>query len=154
MYPSCTIKFLRETHRGVRENMALELFRRHTKGCLPKLKQKTPKLSPIEMRLYKGKDCRCPIWYSGTHDGHRHPRKSLGLNSWDAATKKLRDIEAGKVAESKPKLSVIEAIDKWIADRETKGVRPSTLESYRGLGEKLKAFAALQIGRASCRERV
>jgi integrase/recombinase XerD len=88
-------------------------YRRHRSSC--------------KHRSRRAKSCFCPIWIQGVLDG-RAVRQSLDLTSWEAAQRKIRDLEIHGTAND---MSVEEAAGRWIADGEARGLRPSTLRKQR-----------------------
>lgn len=81
-------------------------------------------------RRYKG--CSCPIWVQGTLD-KKAVRYSLDLTNWDAAIKKIREMELhGK------SVSVADCVDSFLKDRK-KLVGPSMYGKYEAVGLELKA---------------
>ena len=97
----------------------LNAYRRHKANC------------KHSSRRYKS--CFCPVWAQGELDGRR-VRKSLDVTSWEAALRKIRDIEIHGEAKS---LSVEEACGKWIADCEARGLKSETLKKYRAAKREL-----------------
>jgi integrase/recombinase XerD len=98
----------------------LTLFRRHTLKCRH--------TSRDERR------CSCPIAVEGTLNGE-YVRKSLGLRSWEAAQKLVREWE---VQGKEEKISVAEACDKFYADAEARNLGQAQLGKYRLLLNELK----------------
>jgi integrase/recombinase XerD len=109
----------------------LTIFKRHTRRC--------PHTSRSERR------CSCPIAVEGTLNGE-FIRKSLGLRSWEAAQKKIREWEvAGRV---EAVVSVDEACEKFIAFCEAKHLAGATIKKYRLLAKELKReFGPLPVRR-------
>ncbi len=98
----------------------LHLYRRHLDGC-GKRKRKA--------------NCSCPVWVQGRLHG-RMIRKSLGIRNWESAQKIVRDWEAREGASL---VSVKEALERYIADCEARGLRSETLRKYRLMQRELLA---------------
>lgn len=94
----------------------LTIFRRHLKSC------------PQTSRDYRR--CRCPIHVEGTLGGVLI-RKSLDLNSWDAAQSLVREWETRGKAGGVAAPDIEEAAEKFIEDAIARGVRDSTLVLIR-----------------------
>lgn len=91
-------------------------YRRHRKACAKPTK------------------CFCPVWADGTLNGRRF-RKSLGVTSWEAAQKKIRDLEIGGREECV--IAIEAALDQWIKDCEARGLNPETLKKYKWIKREL-----------------
>lgn len=98
----------------------LTIFRRHTLKCRH--------TSRDERR------CSCPIAVEGTLNGE-YIRKSLGLRSWEAAQKKVREWEA---AGRKDPVKVGNACDSFLKDCEARRVGPAQYGKYKLLVKELK----------------
>jgi integrase/recombinase XerD len=111
----------------------LNLFRRHMARC------------PHTRRSEK--KCTCPVWVQGTLHG-QWMKKSLGVRSWDAAQKIVRDWEAGSV----PSATVKEACDAFTKDCEARNLSAGSVGKYklltdeleRQFGERLVSWIAVQ----------
>jgi len=99
-------------------------------------------LSKCKHRSRKYKSCFCPIWVQGTLDG-RSVRKSLDLTSWEAAQRKIRDLEIH--GESRT-VTVDEACTRWITDCEVRGLKEETLRKYRArTAELTEKFGSISV---------
>ncbi len=106
----------------------LTAYRRHRSSC--------------KHRSRRVKGCFCPIWVQGILDGKR-VRRSLDLTSWEAAQRRIRDLE---IHGEKNLISVEDACERWIADCEARGLQESTLSKYRARKVELsKVFGKLSV---------
>jgi integrase/recombinase XerD len=105
----------------------ITLYRRHRKGC--------------QFSSRTERRCRCPIYAEGSV-GFEHIRRSLDLTSWEAAQSKVRDWEAaGNIKPAKNEtITLTEALDKFLADLQSRGVSWSTYRKYRTLKTGLLDF--------------
>src|SRR6185437_13910692 len=84
-------------------------------------------------RRYKG--CSCPIWVQGVlHDATI--RRSLDLTSWEAANRKIRELEIHGDAHS---VSLSEAIARFMDDIKAAKLSAGMIAKYQNLTEELKA---------------
>jgi len=117
----------------------LTIYARHNAPCRAALCAQH--LSLVEIRAYR--KCRCPKWYSGTHEGQYHPRTSLGTDNWNAAAKALDAIklklQQGQQAHAGT-VTVEVALREWIAEVELGGAAAGTVTQWRSLGERLLQF--------------
>jgi integrase len=110
----------------------LTIFRYHTKKC-----------------LYDSRDeqrCRCPIHVDWTSDGHRL-QKALGIQDWQAAQRKARDMEADGIEAylagvngNNSALTVQKATNDFEADAKN-DIEPSTLKQYKILLSRLNDYS-------------
>lgn len=98
----------------------LTIFRRHTRKCRH--------TSRDERR------CSCPIAVEGTLDGE-YLRRSLGVRSWEAAQKKIREWET---TGRKDPVKVSYACNSFLKDCEARRVGPAQLGKYKLLIKELK----------------
>jgi hypothetical protein len=78
-------------------------YRRHRSGCKHR------------SRRYKG--CSCPIWIQGTLNSEA-VRRSLDLTNWEAAIKRVRELELhGQV------MLVSDCVDRFLDDRLEEAVK-------------------------------
>ena len=96
----------------------LQLYRRHLSNC-----SKRKRLA----------SCSCPVWVQGILRGEKI-RKSLGIRNWDSAQHMVRELEAGGRAKPSP---MREAVERYIADCEARGLRLETMRKYRLLAREL-----------------
>jgi integrase/recombinase XerD len=82
----------------------LKVYRRHSEDC--------PNSSDRYWRR-----CRCPVWAEGTVEGV-YRRKTLKTRSWERATELVRAIEDGKKTEQPDPLTIMKAVDSFLADAE------------------------------------
>lgn len=105
----------------------LTIYRRHRAGC--KFKARRAK-------------CSCPIWVQGILSGEKI-RQSLDLTSWEAASKKARDWE---IAGKKDDLSIKAAAERFIADLNSRGLSPDTVQKFERLKDELvETFGSISI---------
>jgi integrase len=99
----------------------LAIFRRHLKNCKQAAKGR------------KHRHCGCPIAVEGTLRGEM-VRRSLDLRSWEAAQRLVRDWEI----EGKKPVTVNEAADRFLADRQSAKLSASMIAKYRDVADELK----------------
>ncbi len=107
----------------------LTLFRRHLKTC------------PQSSRRYRR--CACPIHVEGSLRGEKI-RKALDLTSWEAADSLIAGWNAtGEIGVIRPDVpSIAEAVQKFLADAESRHLKEASLKKYRNLlDKKLAAFS-------------
>src|ERR1039458_1918760 len=106
-------------------------YRRHRSSC--------------KHRSRKYRNCFCPIWVQGRVNG-RPVRQSLDLTGWEAAQKKVREMELGEGTS----VLVDEALDRWMADCEARGLKDETLKKYKArkkeLGDRFGSYALGSVG--------
>jgi integrase/recombinase XerD len=94
-------------------------YRRHRSGCKHR------------SRRYKG--CFCPIWIQGTLNGEV-VRRSLELTSWEAAIKRVRELELhGQV------MSVEDCADRFLDDRRSMKLSDAMMRKYQNVADELNA---------------
>lgn len=86
------------------------------------------------------KQCRCPLWATGTLEG-RHFRRSLKTRSFERAEQLKREIENGTKADQPKQITIAHALTAFIKDCEARNLSRSTLGKYRLLRHSLGAFA-------------
>jgi len=97
----------------------LTAYRRHRADC--------------KHRSRRYKACSCPIWAQGVLHG-APLRRSLDLTSWEAAAKKIRDLEIhGDVRV----YSVAEAVKRFLADREAMKLSRAMMSKYKNVAAEL-----------------
>ncbi|HXK02051.1 MAG TPA: hypothetical protein VMS37_06590, partial [Verrucomicrobiae bacterium] len=96
----------------------LTLYRRHLAEC--------------GRRTRKAK-CSCPVWVQGTLHG-RSMRKSLGIRSWEAGQKIVREWEARIGSEP---VAVKDAVARFLTDCADRNLGWETVRKYRLLGNEL-----------------
>ena len=105
--------------------MSLALYRRHLPSCPHKAKHR---------RFNK---CKCPIWVQGSLGGE-YVRKSLDVASWTAASERVHEWEAGgtigAIRQEIP--SIAEAIEKYVADAEGRGLNPESVKRIQDVIER------------------
>lgn len=103
--------------------MSLTIYRRHRDGCVH-----------ADDRI--SKQCRCPIWFTGTLSGKPY-RKTAKTRNWKAAEATLKRLERG---EEKPRKSLKDACALFISDCQARNYRPPTLNKMRFLAKTLQEF--------------
>lgn len=123
----------------------VRIYRRHLKSC--------PHTSERERR------CKCPIHVEGQLGEERIKPHSLNLNSWEAASKRVREWEAAGTMKVSPRIQLKDAISRYEADCEARALTHSTRHKIKKLLEALQKFAdnkgknlLEQIGVAELRE--
>jgi integrase/recombinase XerD len=106
----------------------LTLYRRHRSSC-----------PHADDRYFR--KCRCAVWCEGTIEG-KYLRQSLKTRSWERGEELKKQLDVNR-AELKPKapITVTDALDKFIADCESRNLNTSTLAKYKLLRKKLEEFA-------------
>src|SRR4051812_13779655 len=97
----------------------LTTYRRHRAGCKHHSRRYTK--------------CFCPIWVQGNIDGSP-VRRSLDLTNWEAAQRRVRDLEIHGEALS---LSVSEATEKFLEDARNRGLSPAIRRKYQYVSDEL-----------------
>src|SRR4051812_24673974 len=107
---------------GVMVRRMLTLYRRHRPYCTFFGKSR---------HVRGGRTCgaRCPIWVQGTLRGDP-VRKSLDLDSWEAATDLVRSWEAsGEIGRARPTVpSLADAVDKFIGDASARNLNAESIK--------------------------
>ena len=105
----------------------LTTYRRHSSDCQHFGKTRNARGT---------RNCSCPVWVQGSLKGE-YVRRSLDLTSWEAASELVRGWEAsgeiGVVKTEAPSLK--DAIARFLADAEARGMRAGTVRKYRHLLE-------------------
>ena len=117
----------------------LTVYRRHTPDCEFFGK-------PRHVRGSRACKSRCPLWVQGSLGGE-YIRKSLNLNSWEAASDLVRGWEAsGQIGVVKATTPTIkEAVEKWIVDGQARNLNAESIKKMRDAVERLfLAFCAKQ----------
>jgi integrase len=106
----------------------LTTYRRHRASCKNRARRNTK--------------CFCPIWVQGVLDG-RAIRRSLDLTGWEAAQRKVRDIEIGGDSLS---VSVSEACAKFLVDCKSRELSAGIIKKYQYVTDELtERFAGAQL---------
>ena len=93
-------------------------YRRHRANC--------------KHRSRRYKACSCPIWIQGTLNG-APVRRSLDLTSWEAAIKRIRELELhGQV------MSVADCVERFLDDRTSMKLSDAMMRKYRNVCQELK----------------
>jgi integrase/recombinase XerD len=98
----------------------LTIYRRHRASCKNRARRNTK--------------CFCPIWVQGTLEG-KILRRSLDLTGWEAAQRKVRDLE---IRGDAGVASVSEACDKFLADCEGRKLSAGIIKKYKYVTAELK----------------
>lgn len=110
----------------------LTAYRRHRASCKHR------------SRRYKG--CFCPIWIQGVLEG-KPVRRSLDLTNWEAAQKRIRELEIHGEGNALP---VREACERFLADCKARGIGTAQTGKYKLLTEELtKEFGTWSLRRIS-----
>ncbi len=117
----------------------LNLWRRHLRSC-PHSKKRDPR---------KWNKCQCPVWVQGNLRGE-WMKKGLGVRSWEAAQRIVREWESGGRAST---ATVKEACKRWLADCEARRLKHGSLRKYRHLAKELEErFGDQTVGAVSVDE--
>jgi len=103
----------------------LTLYRRHKESC-----------KSAADRYYR--KCRCAVWCEGTVEG-KYLRQSLKTRSWERGEDLKRELEDGAV--EKKSITIEHALEAFIQDCEARNLNRSTLNKYRLLEKKMRAYA-------------
>ncbi len=114
----------------------LTIYRRHLGRC------------PSTLRTQKG--CQCPVWVQGTLHG-KWVKKAVGVRSWEAAQKLVREWESGTTLKS---IALKPACDAFITEWESQKWSIATIKKYKLLMKELVAFFGgdLNVGRIDLSE--
>lgn len=138
--------------------MALNIYRRHGSHCPGGRTLHDMSYDADELRR-SWKKCSCPIYASGTLNG-RFKRKNTERTSWDDAKAIVSLWEAAgtwdlsppaKPLEAPPQpeenlaaraagISIAEATESFLANRQNRGIETSTLVKYRTFVKQLRAY--------------
>ena len=129
----------------------LSIYRRHKAECAKRIEEQIKayqEAHPNERgNKFRGflkdldeKSCRCSVWVRGTLEGEPYPRRSLKTKSWQRAERIIREIENGKRESQQPKMTVAAAMEKFVADCESRNLTANTLQKYRRLGKNLETY--------------
>jgi integrase/recombinase XerD len=99
----------------------LTVFRRHLKSC------------KFASKGRKHRHCGCPLAVEGKLRG-RVVRQSLDMRNWEAAHKLIREWEF----EGDKPVSVSDAIDRFLADRESMKLSAAMIGKYRHVAKELR----------------
>jgi integrase/recombinase XerD len=116
----------------------LSIYRRHRTEC----KHADDRMS---------KQCRCPLWATGTHEGAPY-RKSLKTRSFERAEQLKREIENGKKSQKPKGITIRDALGAFIKDCEGRNLARNTLRKYRSLQTRIIDF--VELGRVVGLERL
>jgi len=85
------------------------------------------------------KQCRCPLWATGTLEGAPY-RKSLKTRSFERAEQLKREIENGTKPEQPKGITIKDALAAFIKDCEGRNLSRNTLRKYRTLETGVNAY--------------
>jgi integrase len=105
----------------------LTVYRRHRETCA----HKADRIS---------KKCRCSLWAKGTLEGKPY-QKSLKTRSFERAWQLVKNLEDGTAEKARNRVTIAQAVSKFVADCEARDLNKSTMGKYKRLSEALKAFA-------------
>jgi integrase len=133
--------------------MKLNLYRRHRPDCVSSKPGDSRSSEREEQRKGWGRKCLCPIYLSGTLDG-KFSRKGADTSDWLEARQIAEAYEkAGSwtgqpqpapVPESPPekrRVTIADACQVFVANREAAGVKPASLRKYRTFTKQISAYA-------------
>jgi integrase/recombinase XerD len=104
----------------------LSIYRRHRLKC-----------KHTEDRI--SKQCRCPLWATGTIESKPY-RRSLKTRSFERAEQLKREIENGSKPDQPKSITIKDALAAFIKDCETRNLSRNTLRKYRTLESTLNTF--------------
>lgn len=120
----------------------MTIYKRHSATCKKVHAKEFQSLEPDQHRFFK--KCQCAWSVDGIHPktGVRI-KQSLHVTSWDAATKALAELEGSTPSElAAKKVTIKEALEKWIAGKKDIGVGASTLDTaYAAIATCILGFA-------------
>jgi integrase len=108
----------------------LSIYRRHRLKC-----------KHAEDRI--SKQCRCPLWATGTLEGNPY-RRSLKTRSFERAEQLKREIENGNKPEQPQGITIKDALAAFIKDCEARNLSRNTIRKYKGLQTSLEEFARVR----------
>jgi integrase/recombinase XerD len=108
----------------------LTIYRRHRTRCKHRAKGRTHR------------HCQCPIWVDGYLSGEEI-RESLKMRDWQRAQELIREweIEDHRSQRLETRVTIADAMKKYIADAEARKLNEATLYKYRLLFRKLITFS-------------
>lgn len=85
--------------------------------------------------------CKCPIWVSGTKDGHRI-REALKIRDWNRAQELVREWDVdGKRPKKSTRATIEDWQDQFLRDAEARNLSRGTLRLYKLLFRQVREFA-------------
>jgi len=132
----------------------LNLYRRHRPSCEAGKPKDSKSSEHDERRRGWGRRCQCQIHLSGTLDG-KFSRKATSTSDWLEAHPIAEAYEkAGswtgqpkvepvvpEPAPAKARVTIADACDVFITNRESAGLAPATLRKYRTFTKQITAYA-------------
>lgn len=137
--------------------MALNLYRRHGSRCPGGRSVHDMSYEADELRR-SWKNCRCPIYASGTLNG-RFKRRNTEMPSWDAAKAVVSAWEASGTwdtttlavpatappPESEPQpepqgVTITEATQSFLTNRKNRGIETATIRKYQTFVNQLRGY--------------
>jgi integrase/recombinase XerD len=108
----------------------LTIYRRHRRSCKHRAKGR------------RHRHCQCPIWVDGYLSG-KETRESLKVRDWQRAQELIREweIEDRRSQSVETRVTIADAMKKYIADAEARKLNEATLYKYRLLFRELIAFS-------------
>ncbi|MBS1856109.1 MAG: tyrosine-type recombinase/integrase [Acidobacteria bacterium] len=133
--------------------MPLHLYRRHFRQkarCAGGHAPDSQSYESDELRP-KWRKCGCPIYASGTLNGNPKFRKNTGRVTWEEARFVVAAWERGEdtpspaspphaPSDGKERTTIDRAIELYLNNRRSRGVRPNTVKKYTGFTNQLKAW--------------
>lgn len=107
----------------------LTIYRRHRRKC----EQRHDRIS---------KKCRCVLWAKGTLEGKPY-QKTLKTRSWERAQQLVRKIENGDFEKQQIRISIDQAVQKFLEDAGARNLNKGTLAKYKTLGGRIKDFTKI-----------
>ena len=80
------------------------------------------------------RSCKCPKWIQGTLVDGRYLRKSAKTRSWEKAEllcRSLEDQSDPNKPQAKPRIKIVEAIETFRQDEDSRGLTPGTVKKSR-----------------------
>lgn len=113
----------------------LKPYRRHLKECTFAGKKKTP-----------NNKCKCPVWCNGTLPQESgRVRCSLNTGDWQAACKRISEMEVAGEIPKDMRVLVTTAIESFMEDCKARGLVRDTLKKYDVVLFQMEQFAK-QVG--------
>lgn len=108
----------------------LTIYRRHRRSCKHRAKGR------------RHRHCQCPIWVDGYLSGEEI-RESLKVRDWQRAQELIRgwESEDGRSQHIETRVTIADALKKYIVDAEARKLNGATLYKYRLLFQELVTFS-------------
>jgi integrase len=131
--------------------MALRIYiRKHNPECLERIQTRVAKceIKPLDddgLKEYSHSSCKCGWWMSGTSDsGVQYKQHALKVYSKTAAEAKRKEANRLVTATNKDAITLLNLVDAFLKDRETKNNTAETGGIYHRVGYRMLDFVKKQ----------